>query len=33
MTGQRSAITVAVVPKGVYAKALRALGWGKPLAR
>ena len=26
-------ITVAIVPKGVYAKALRASGWGKPLAR
>lgn len=27
-----STITVAIVPKGDYAKALRAIGWRKPLA-
>ena len=27
-----STITVAIVPKGDYAKALRALGWRKPLS-
>ena len=33
LTAIMATITVAIMPKGDYAKALRALGWAKRLAR